>query len=215
MENLENKKLLTKYEVAIHLFSKASKPSGQPMKQAINCYSQTVIDLWCGSFGEGYNMSKAAVKNHMMKLVLDYYNDVYNKAHRKKEKHHKGCLCPTCSSGRASIRRLEKAWRTTKNGLFDIGINMDKLEGEHKVFYEDQKSRRIGRLDKKIDKQYEEEQELLHKADQEKLQQEQAEEDFIMQPFDSEQHEFNEPMNSTISNSLDEHPSLNRLVFLS
>ena len=92
---------------------------------------------------------------------------------------------------------------------------MDKLEGEHKVFYEDQKSRRIGRLDKKIDKQYEEEQELLHKAEQEKLQQEQAEEDFIMQPFDSEQHEFNEPMNSTISNSLDEHPSLNRLVFQS
>ena len=48
------------------------------------------------------------------------------------------------------------------DSLLDIGKNMEVLKGNEKLFYEDQKSERIGRLSSDIDFQYEIEQEEIH-----------------------------------------------------
>ena len=50
----------------------------------------------------------------------------------------------------------------TNDSLLDIGKNMEMLKGNEKLFYEDQKSERIGRLSSDIDFQYEIEQEEIH-----------------------------------------------------
>ena len=181
----------------------------------ITNYSKTLIDLWCKSFGAGYNLSLTAVKARMKKLVKEFHNDVYVKGHQKKKKHNEKCTCTTCSSGRTSQRHLERTWKVKNNELFDIGCNMDTLEGDEKLFYEDKKTQRLGRLDEKnIDEQYE--QELLRQAEQEELQRDQLEEDFIMQPFDFEQEEEDEdPINSTMHNTLDLCSSFSQVVWFS
>ena len=48
------------------------------------------------------------------------------------------------------------------DSLLDIGKNMEVLKGNEKLFYEDQKSERIGRLSSDTDFQYEIEQEEIH-----------------------------------------------------
>ena len=50
----------------------------------------------------------------------------------------------------------------TNDSLLDIGKNMKMLKGDKKLFYEDQKSERIGRLSSDTDFQYEIEQEEIH-----------------------------------------------------
>ena len=50
----------------------------------------------------------------------------------------------------------------TNDSLLDIGKNMEMLKGNEKLFYEDQKSERIGRLSSDTDFQYEIEQEEIH-----------------------------------------------------
>ena len=39
--------------------------------------------------------------------------------------------------------------------LLDIGQNMEKLDGQEKMFYEDKKGQRQGRLSEEIDTEYE------------------------------------------------------------
>ena len=212
-------KLPSKYDVVIHLFSKATQPESGKMASEITNYSKTLIDLWCKSFGAGYNLSLTAVKARMKKLVKEFHKDVYVKGHQKKKKHDEKCTCITCSSGRTSQRHLEKTWKVKNNELFDIGCNMDTLEGDEKLFYKDKKTQKLGRLDKKnIDEQYE--QELLRQAEQEELQRDQLEEDFIMQPLDDieqdeEEEEDEDSTNSTMNNTLDRSSSFNRLVWFS
>ena len=54
--------------------------------------------------------------------------------------------------------------------LFDIGFDMDKLEGKEQLFYEDQKNKREGQLDKHVDVEYEQQQELKQQVEVERLQ---------------------------------------------
>ena len=72
------------------------------------------------------------------------------------------------------LRLLNKIWRfeavpvkkntpmkkrkfQTNNDLFDIGKEMDKLEGDEKAYYYDQCSSRIFRLSEQVDNEYEQE----------------------------------------------------------
>jgi hypothetical protein len=208
---MELKRLPSNFEVAEYLFSKATQPKSDKMNTEISNYSKMLIDLWCKSFGKGHNLSLTPVKHRVRKLINEYYKEVYVKAHQKKKKHTENCSCAGCTSGIRSQRQLERRWKAKNNELFDIGCKMDELEGDEKLFYKDQKSRKIGQLDDKIDEQYEEEQELLRQTEQAQLLRDQLEEDFIMQPIEeNEQEDAEDPMNSTINNTSNLGSSFNR-----
>ena len=70
-------------------------------------------------------------------------------------------------------------WKQKNNQLFDIGVNMDSLTGPEKVFYEDQKTTREGRLSQEIDMEYEEERAALRTIAQEQAERDAQEEDFM------------------------------------
>ena len=78
--------LPTFYDVAITLFVVASKPGSAKMKQAIQSYSTKLIETWTKSFpstlNRNYVLGWKAVVGRIEKLVLIYYNKVYNVAHR-------------------------------------------------------------------------------------------------------------------------------------
>ena len=107
-------------------------------------------------------MTRRAIIIKLEKLVANYYTQVYKKAHMKQGD---GCV-DECKPK----RQLNKIWRyevmnklgVTNDSLQDIGKNMKMLKGNEKLFYEDQKSERIGRLSSDIDFQYEIEQEEIH-----------------------------------------------------
>ena len=135
---MDLEKLPSKYEVATHLFSVATRLDSAKMVEEISKVSKDLIDLWCKSFGQGHNLSLTAVKNKVKNLVKEYSKEVYIKAHRKKSKHSAGCKCTACTSNKTSKRNLETTWKRKNSELFDIGCKMDELEGNEKTFYEDQ-----------------------------------------------------------------------------
>ena len=185
--NMDLKKLPSKYDVVHHLFSKAIRPDSKKMLQEINKYSKVLIDLWCKSFGSGHNITLRTVKIRLKALVKEYFNGVYIKAHQMKKKHHNKCSCKGCIKSTTSQRVLQRAWKLQNSGLFDIGYKMDELEGDEKLFYEDQKTGRVGRLDDIVDEEYEQEQQRIRQAAQDALEQEQADETFVMQDLENEQ----------------------------
>ena len=100
------------------------------------------------------------------KTLLQYYNNVYNPAHRKTEKH-KGE-----GVKQQSIRSLNKKWKSMKmpvkagqpipvDSLLDIGRDMQQLTGNEKIFYEDQLSNRECRLSQEVDLEFEEDREQI------------------------------------------------------
>ena len=107
-------------------------------------------------------MNWRAIITKLEKPVANYCTRVYKKAPMKQ------------GDGRVdeckSKRQLNKIWKyevmdklgVTNDSLLDIGKNMEMLKGNEKLFYEDQKSERIGRLSSDTDFQYEIEQEEIH-----------------------------------------------------
>ena len=91
--------------------------------------------------------------------------------------------------------------------LFDIGFDMDKLEGKEKLFYEDQKNKREGQLDKHVDVEYEQQQELKQQVEVGRLQRLKLEEDYIISPFEDAQEP--DTMNSPVLSVSDENSTLN------
>ena len=130
--------------------------------------------------GAGHNLSLTATKTRVSILVDEYYKEVYVKCHRKKkEKHKKNCTCNKCSTTSLLERTVLGNWKQKNNQLFDIGVNMDSLTGPEKVFYEDQKTTREGRLSQEIDMEYEEERAALRTIAQEQAERDAQEEDFM------------------------------------
>ena len=78
--------LPTYYDVAISLFSVATKPGSAKMKETINKYAVALIGLWEKSFGYKLVMSRKSVVGRLEKLALNYYNKVYNIANRSSVK---------------------------------------------------------------------------------------------------------------------------------
>ena len=72
--------LPTYYDAAISIFSVAVKPSTPKMKQAINAYANSLIDIWERSFTNKHVLGRNAVVGKIEKLVSLYYNKVYNVA---------------------------------------------------------------------------------------------------------------------------------------
>ena len=92
----------------------------------------------------------------------------------------------------------------TNDSLLDIGKNMEMLKGNEKLFYEDQKSERIGRLSSDIDFQYEIEQEEIHLNEITALEREREEYSFAIIDND------NDDLNSTLISENDVNQSHNR-----
>lgn len=154
---MDHRKLPTNYDVAVHIFSHATQPESKKMKEVLNQYSKTLADAWHKSFGSDHTMSLTAIKYRLKKVVKDYYQHVYIKAHQKKRKHNEdeNCLCDSClGPSRESQRMLERSWKKKNDVLFDIVLNIETLEGREKSFYEDQKNKREGFLSTEIDQEY-------------------------------------------------------------
>ena len=78
--------LPTYSDVAISLFSVATKPESAKMKETIHKYAVALIGLWEKSFGYKHVMSRKSVVGRLEKLALNYYNKVYNIANRSSVK---------------------------------------------------------------------------------------------------------------------------------
>ena len=133
--------LPTIYDVAISIFNIACKPQSLKMQQCINAVK--------------------AVKDRVQAIVLHYYNNVYVEQNRTKPKKKNMVLV------KKSMRQLNREWSTktlaiTKkklvkiDSLFNVGIDMEKLEGDEKLFYENQIGARLSgfRLSQEIDMDY-------------------------------------------------------------
>ena len=166
-------KLPTYYDVAITLFQVSTRRQGDQAQNALHAYQLALVDTWTKAFGTGHVMSRRGIINKLEKVCDRYYNEVYTKCNRKKPKH--------ANESIPSIRSQNRLWRSkiinntgdTNASLFNIGVDMDKLEGAEKVFYEDQKGDRKFRISEEIDKEYvkQKEQEWL----QEKMEKEREE----------------------------------------
>ena len=207
------KKLPTRYDVATHLFSLSTHPKHDNMKRAINDHSKFLIDIWTIAFGCGHTLSLNAVKNRMLKLVKDYFNNVYTRLHRKTIKHSDSndCTCKECLTNETK-RLITHKWKVDNDVLFDIGVDMNSLVGDEKMFYEDQNSRRIGKISNEIDVEYVCEQEEQNRKRQ-KIEEELAAEELYINEVDDEViNGYNNNTNDDINdeNSVNMSFSLNR-----
>ena len=162
--------LPTYYDVAIAIFSVATKLNSTKMKETIRYYSKRLIEVWGKAFGPSHVLTIKSVMSKIEKLVTDYFNKVYSVFSRKSAKHEGETFQPK------SLRTLNRQWKTTSIeyrcvgvfpicSLFDIGSNMESLEGSEKVFYHDQKSARICRLSEEKDEDLVKEQLILMEKD--------------------------------------------------
>ena len=122
---------------------------------------------------------------------------------RKKEEN--GDKCP--ASSKETIQKLNEKWQKVNSMLLDIGKDTDALDadGDERKFYEQQKSSSEGRVTNDVDEDYVEEQRIKQELALEIVQQEEAEEAFIMQDIDNldEQPDMNLTMDVDSSLNLD------------
>ena len=133
--------LPTYYDAIICIFARACRPGSPYMNNAINQYVLALTDVWIKAFGHVHVITSKTIANRLNKAAKSYYNQVYLAFHRKSEKHKQTELRNV-----KSIRRLNKEWKgmfvmkykgVTYGDLFDIGKNMDSLDGDEKTFYQD------------------------------------------------------------------------------
>ena len=159
--------LPTYYDVAISIFSVASKPGTAKMKSVIRSYAFALIDMWEKSFTNRHVLGRNAVIERLEKLVKLYYSKVYVVSNRESKKHEYDSMLPA-----KSIRSINKDWKKTSiqytinrrltsfpiTSLMDIIKDKEDLKGVEKVFYHDQNNARICRLSEEIDLKWVEEQ---------------------------------------------------------
>ena len=166
--------LPTYYDVAIAIFSVATKLNSTKMKETIKTYSKSLIDVWEKAFGPSHVLTIKSIMSKVEKLVTNYFNNVYSVFNRKSAKHEGETFQPK------SIRTLNRQWKTTSieyrcvgvfptSSLFDIGSNMESLKGSEKVFYHDQQFAWICRLSEEVDEDWVKEQ-LAMLREQENIQ---------------------------------------------
>ena len=150
--------LPTCYDAAISSFSVAMKSNGWKMKETINSYANSLIEIQEKSFTSNHVLRHKAVVERLEKLVSLYYNNVYNVANCTSSKHESDTTHPK------SIRSINKEWKEKSiefriNGkktlfpissLFDIVKEKTLLEGVEKVFCNDQKHTRVCRVKKQM-----------------------------------------------------------------
>ena len=169
--------LLTIYDVAMVVFHYSKKPSSTRRKQIVQDYAVAVRNLWVKSFTENHVVHVTTVKRRIEYIMKDYEYKV-----RTSHSHHKS----------STLRARNRNWmnmdvpqpKTKKaqwcvgcknSSLFDIGKNIETsvddkgnviqgLTGVEKVFYEDQKGERKGKLSQEIDLEFAEEQMSIQAA---------------------------------------------------
>lgn len=157
--------LPTIYDVAISIFTLASNPKTDKMADSINAYVTSLIEVWSKAFGSEHVQCRRTVKEKIQIIVCHYYNNVYVEHTRTKPKKKNMVFV------KKSIRQLNREWMNKKipitkkqpvpiDQLFDIGINMDKLDGDEKIFYENSIGARLRgfRLSQEVDIEYADEQ---------------------------------------------------------
>ena len=107
---------LTYYDAALSIFSNATKPGSECMKNAVSLYATGLIDVWTKTFGAAHVITRRSVKIKLDKLC-EYYNDVYSVLHRKNTKH-------DVSGKSKSGRQLNKEWKKK------IAMKPDVLNGD-------------------------------------------------------------------------------------
>ena len=153
--------LPTIYDVAISIFTVASNPTTDKMADSINAYVTSLIQVWTKAFGAEYVQCRRTVKEKVQIIVGHYYNNVYVEHTRTKPKKKNMVFV------KKSIRQLNREWmnstipitkkqRVPIDQLFDIGVNMDKLKGDEKSFYENSTGARLRgfRLSQEVDIEY-------------------------------------------------------------
>ena len=124
--------LLTYCDAAISIFSVAVKPTSSKMKETINSYINSLIEVWEKSFTSNHVLRCQGLVERPEKLVSLYYNKVHNLANRKSSKHESDTTRPK------SIWSINKQWKETSiefriNGrktLFPITSLFDIMQNE-------------------------------------------------------------------------------------
>ena len=141
-------------------FSVAAKPNSLKIKERINSYANSLIEIWEKSVTSNHVLSCKTVVKRLEKLVSLYYNKVNNVANCTSSKHESDTTHPK------SIRSITKQWKETSKdfritdrktlfpitSLFNIVKDKALLEGAEKVFYNHPKDTHVFRLSEEIDK---------------------------------------------------------------
>ena len=188
------------------------------MNDVINQYSNALRGVWVRSFTIDHVQPRKVVKDKIIKVVKNYFNQVYNKAFRKSKKKKKAANTNTTQEIPVSLRGLNKEWRVANNALLDIGKDTTSLKGREQLFYDDQRTNRVARLSEEIDTEYEKEQQKIHEECVQQQNQLTEETDFIYADEGLEDKEETgdpdcEYMNSTLNTSVasaDADLSMNR-----
>ena len=129
--------LLTYFDAAISIFSVAVKPNSSKMKEIINSYVNSLIEVWEKSFTSNRVLRLQGLVERPQKLVSLYYNKVHNLANRTSSKRESDTTRPK------SIWSINKQWKeasiefrsNSRKTLFPITSLFDimKDEGAEKV----------------------------------------------------------------------------------
>ena len=157
-----------RYDVAMAITSVCPSPSRAGREVVIHKYGVAPHLMWrkaCGkdSFGNDHVVTLKTVKERIESLMKDYDTKCYKASSKGRRD----------DNAAKPLRVLNRKWRfetvpvkkntpkkkikvQTNNDLFDIGKNMETLEGDEEVYYQDQSGSRIFRLSERIDEEYEE-----------------------------------------------------------
>ena len=88
------------------------------MVEVINQYEAALRIMWEKSFDRNHVVSRPTARGWIMKIVNEYFNQVYNKAHRKSKKKKKKKADDKeekekeeVTESQESIRSLNKKWQ--------------------------------------------------------------------------------------------------------
>ena len=157
-----------RYDVAMAITSVCPSPSRAGREVVIHKYGVALHLMWRkafgkDSFGNDHVVTLKTVKERIESLMKDYDTKCYKASSKGRRD----------DNAAKPLRVLNRKWRfetvpvkkntlkkkikvQTNNDLFDIGKNMETLEGDKEVYYQDQSGSRIFRLSERIDEEYEE-----------------------------------------------------------
>lgn len=168
-------KLPTIYEVALTVFHYSKRAKTQKRTDTIYRYATSLRNTWIRSFGENFVITRQSIVRKIEGIMKDYDNRVV-KSHEK-----------------APMRILNKNWmkmdvpqpkrgprvNLKNSSLFNVGKDLNNLEGVEKIFYDDQCNQRIHRLSQEVDIDYEDGRQALEIEQQQQEQQHLDEMDYI------------------------------------
>lgn len=142
-------------EVDVVMMITRDAPASHPGRETklrtkvINDFSSSIIHLWSKAFGAEFVQSRKVVQQKIRKLLNNHYNDYYVLSTGGKKR-------KTELLGK-SKRQLFTAWAENHMVLFDLlktSVNPEDFDEDERIFYQNQKSNRIGVISNEIDERY-------------------------------------------------------------